>query len=84
LVARLTRTHEAGTQQARPWKMTDSESSYIDRMLGAIVGIEIDIERMVGKYKLSQNKEARDRAGAADALQTLQQDALAQAMRTTL
>jgi transcriptional regulator len=84
LVARLTRTHEAATQQSRPWKMTDSESSYIDRMLGAIVGIEIEIHRMLGKYKLSQNKEARDRQGAADALQALQQDALAEAIRKTL
>jgi transcriptional regulator len=64
--------------------MTDSESSYIDRMLGAIVGIEIEIHRMLGKYKLSQNKEARDRQGAADALQALQQDALAEAIRKTL
>ena len=84
LVARLTRTHEAGTQQARPWKMTDSEGAYIDRMLQAIVGIEVEITRLVGKSKLSQNKETRDRAGAADALQALQQDALAGAMRQTL
>jgi transcriptional regulator len=82
LVARLTRTHEA--DQPRPWKMTDSEGAYIDRMLQAIVGIEVDITRMVGKSKLSQNKELRDRQGAVDALQAREQSALAQAMQQTL
>ncbi|CAN7446367.1 FMN-binding negative transcriptional regulator [Mesorhizobium sp. LjRoot246] len=58
LVARLTRTHEA--TQAAPWKMTDSPKDYIDKMLKAIVGIEIEITRLTGKFKLSQNREARD------------------------
>ena len=66
LVARLTRHHEA-TQPA-PWKMGDAPQDYIDTMLKAIVGIEIDITRLVGKFKLSQNREARDREGAAEAL----------------
>jgi transcriptional regulator len=58
VVARLTRTHEAS--QPAPWKMTDSSRDYIDTMLKAIVGLEIDITRLVGKSKLSQNKEVRD------------------------
>ncbi|MGF6773649.1 transcriptional regulator [Paraburkholderia sp. GAS199] len=66
LVARLTRTHEAA--QPRPWKMTDSESEFIDTLLKAIVGVEIEITRLVGKFKLSQNKEVRDIRGAGDAL----------------
>lgn len=64
LVARLTRAHEAGTGQT-PWKMGDAPPDYIDSMLAAIVGIEVEIERIVGKSKLGQNKEARDRLGAA-------------------
>lgn len=84
LVARLTRMHEAGTQQERPWKMTDSESAYIDRMLQAIVGIEVEVTRMVGKFKLSQNKEARDRLGAAGSLQAMGNVPLSEAMRKTL
>lgn len=56
LVARLTRTHEA--TQEKPWKMTDGPADYIDEMLRLIVGIEIEITRLVGKFKLSQNKEA--------------------------
>jgi transcriptional regulator len=68
VVARLTRTHEARTGAARPWRMTDSAPEYIDRMLAAIVGIEIEITRIAGKSKLSQNREERDRLGAAEAL----------------
>ncbi len=66
LVARLTRTHEAS--QPTPWKMTDSPAEYIDTMLKAIVGIEIEITRLVGKFKLGQNKDARDMRGAGQAL----------------
>lgn len=58
VVARLTRTHEAS--QAKPWKMTDSAPEYIDAMLKAIVGVQVEITRVVGKYKLSQNKDKRD------------------------
>lgn len=68
VVARLTRTHEAGTGAPRPWKMTDSAPEYIDQMLAAIVGIEVEVTRMVGKWKLSQNKEERDRLGAGEEL----------------
>lgn len=58
VVARLTRTHEAA--MPKPWKIGDSPAHYIDTLLKAIVGIEIDITRLVGKNKLSQNKELRD------------------------
>jgi transcriptional regulator len=66
LVARLTRTMEAN--EPKPWKMGDAPADYISQMLGAIVGIEIEVTRLVGKWKLSQNKEARDRRGAAEGL----------------
>ncbi|MGO3869975.1 MAG: FMN-binding negative transcriptional regulator [Alcaligenes sp.] len=65
-VARLTRIHEAS--QPVPWKMTDGPKDYIDAMLKAIVGIEIEITRLIGKTKLSQNKEARDVEAASAAL----------------
>ena len=82
VVARLTRRHEARTGDARPWKMTDSEPAYIDDMLTRIVGLEVAIARIVGKWKLSQNKDARDRAGAADAIAG-RDPAMAAAMRAT-
>lgn len=79
VVAQLTRRHEA--TEPKPWKMGDSEPAFINDMLGKIVGIEITITSLVGKVKLSQNREVRDRTGAADALAARGQNALAQAMR---
>ena len=80
VVARLTREHEAASGQQRPWKMTDSSPEYINQMLAAIVGIEIEIERLIGKFKLSQNKTPEDVAGAAAALATGGRHDLARAM----
>lgn len=81
VVARLTRRHEARTADPVPWKMGDATPHYLEEMLARIVGLEIAIERIVGKWKLSQNKEARDRLGAADALEARGEASLAQAMR---
>ncbi|MEH6498174.1 MAG: FMN-binding negative transcriptional regulator [Pseudoalteromonas distincta] len=81
LVARLTREHEAQAEPERPWKMTDSSPDYISEMLAKIVGIEIDIERLVGKFKLSQNKVVADVAGVVEALDERGQQTLADSMR---
>lgn len=78
LVARLTRKHEAS--QPSPWKMGDAPPDYIDAMLKAIVGIEIAVARLVGKFKLSQNREVRDRVSAAHALIDQADTELGQAM----
>lgn len=82
LVARLTRRHEAAEPQ--PWKMGDAPPDYLDEMLGKIVGIEIAVESMQGKSKLGQNKLARDRLGAAEALAQRGHEELARAMRDAL
>ena len=82
VVARLTRTHEAS--EPKPWKMTDSAPEYIDGMLKAIVGIEVAITRMVGKTKLSQNRETRDRQSAAQTLIRHGQTQLGEAMQDTI
>lgn len=66
LVSRLTRQHEAGLPQ--PWRVDDAPADYTERMLGAIVGIEIPISRIEGKWKVSQNRSAADRAGVAAGL----------------
>lgn len=79
VVARLTRTHEAS--EPKPWKMGDSAPEYIDRMLEAVVGIEIKIVSMEGKAKLSQNREAADRLHAAHMLEAKGETVLAHAMR---
>ena len=78
VVGRLTRTHEAS--QAKPWKMSDSPKDVIDAMLKAIVGIEIAITRLVGKSKLSQNKDARDIRGAAAMLKAQADHVIGDAM----
>lgn len=61
LVSSLTNIHE-GTQRL-PWKVTDAPDDYIDKLLGAIVGIEIPIESIVGKWKLNQNHPKANKLG---------------------
>ena len=80
VVARLTKTHEAGTGSPKPWKMPDSSPEFIDQMLANIVGIEVEVLRLEGKWKLSQNREARDRHGAASELRQRGHEVLADAM----
>ena len=65
-VAKLTHRHEAS--QPMPWKMGDAPREFTDSMVKAIVALEIEISRLVGKAKLSQNKELRDIHGAAETL----------------
>lgn len=79
IVARLTRQHEAA--EPRPWKMGDSAPDFIDTMLKNIVGIEVTIASLVGKSKLSQNREARDRLAAAQTLAERGHDELARRMQ---
>ena len=78
VVARLTRTHEAAEE--KPWKMSDAPAEFTDTLLQAIVGIEIEITRLEGKRKLSQNKEVRDIVGAGEALLARGHEAVGQAM----
>jgi transcriptional regulator len=65
-VTRLTQRHEA--VQAKPWAVTDAPADYIDTMLRAIVGIEIPLTSLKGKWKMSQNHPAANRRGAAQGL----------------
>jgi transcriptional regulator len=79
IIARLTRRHEAA--EPKPWKMGDSAPEYIDSMVRNIVGIEIALTSLVGKSKLSQNKEARDRLNAAEILKSRGHEEMSQLMR---
>ena len=69
-VSRLTQHHEA--TQARPWAVTDAPPEYIDSMLRAIVGIEIVLSSLAGKWKVSQNRGVADRTGVARGLRERQ------------
>jgi transcriptional regulator len=62
----LVAEHEEGF--AEPWRMTDAPADYVEKMLSAIVGIEIVISDLAGKWKTSQNQPPGNRAGVAAGL----------------
>jgi transcriptional regulator len=66
LVGRLTKEMES--RRGLQWKMADASMSFIDDQLRNIVGIEVSINRIVGKWKASQNRVQSDRVGAAEGL----------------
>jgi transcriptional regulator len=66
LVTRLTERFESG--RPTPWQVSDAPQPFIDKQLDAIVGIEIAIGKLVGKWKASQNRPAADCNGVAQAL----------------
>jgi transcriptional regulator len=66
-VERLTDRHES--RRAEPWHVTDAPTDYVDKMVTAIVGIELLVARLVGKWKVSQNRPAADRAGVVAGLE---------------
>jgi transcriptional regulator len=68
-LGRLTRAMEA--PQPKPWKMGDAPQDFLQEMLGGIVGIELPITKVVGKWKASQNRLPVDRDGAVLGLRTL-------------
>ena len=65
-VGDLTTQQEAGF--AAPWAVDDAPADYIERMLKGIVGVELVISRWQGKWKMSQNQPADNRAGVVQAL----------------
>jgi len=65
-VTALSNTHEAG--RAEPWAVSDAPASYVDALLRAIVGFELTITNIQGKWKMSQNRDAADRAGVREGL----------------
>ncbi len=62
----LTAEHEG--RRAAPWAVSDAPEDFVVAQMRAIVGIEIDILDLQGKWKLSQNRTAADRRGVADGL----------------
>jgi len=66
LVGRLTDRHEA--PRPDPWSVADAPADYVQQMLRAIVGIRIPLTRLLGKWKVSQNRSEADRLGVASGL----------------
>jgi len=89
-VTRLTETHEAGRVAAEggrgapAWAVSDAPADYVETMLKAIVGVEIVLSSLVGKWKVTQNRPRADREGVAAGLAAWPGDeaaAMAQAVR---
>jgi transcriptional regulator len=72
-LAALTSRFESGFES--PWGLADAPDDYIDAMCRGIVGIEIALTRTEGKWKLSQNRAARDREGVVRGLRALGSEA---------
>jgi transcriptional regulator len=82
LLLRLSERHEA--REAAPWRMQDLPEPYLAGMLNGIIGFEIAVARLEGKFKLSQNRPAGDRPriiAALDRRDDADSHALAQLMR---
>jgi transcriptional regulator len=67
VVTRLTEREER--PRAKPWAVTDAPADFIDGMLRGIVGFVLPIARLEGKWKMSQNRPAQDRAGVITGLE---------------
>lgn len=78
-VSQMTNIHEP-TYQSH-WKLDDAPEEYIQMMLRAIVGIEIEVTSLTGKFKLSQNRPPEDYAAVVDTLEKSPAEVL-QAMRS--
>ena len=68
VVTRLTDRHEA--EFDAPWKVTDAPAAYVDAQLARIVGVELPITRLEGKWKFDQRSSEADRAGLMVGLET--------------
>lgn len=82
MVTDLTERHEG--ERAEPWAVTDAPAEYLDAMLQAIVGVELAVERVEGKAKLSQNRPEPDQLGVIaglDDIGSAAATAVADAMR---
>jgi transcriptional regulator len=79
VVTRLTDRHERG--RPLPWQVTDAPADYLDGMLKGIVGVELTITRLEGKWKASQNRNEVDRRGVEEGLQRDGQAAMASLVR---
>jgi transcriptional regulator len=81
LVTRLTVSQESPL--ATPWQVSDAPADYVEPMLKAIVGIEIPVTRLQGKWKMSQNRLPQDRDGVIAGLEA-RGDAAGRAMQEAM
>jgi transcriptional regulator len=65
-ISALTETQEGS--RPSPWAITDAPAAFIEAQMRGIVGIEIDVTEMTGKWKVSQNRDSADRSGVGNGL----------------
>ena len=75
-VEALTNRHEGSRPE--PWKVTDAPADFVDRLAGALIGLEMPIGRLVGKWKVSQNRSPVDQDGVVEGLMREGSEAAAQ------
>jgi transcriptional regulator len=80
LVGDLTEAQERS--RPSPWSVSDAPEGFIAAQLKAIVGIEIPIERIEGKWKVSQNRPEADRQGVAEGLRSEGNEVMAELVET--
>ncbi|MGM4983101.1 FMN-binding negative transcriptional regulator [Hyphomicrobiales bacterium] len=68
-IGALTRENE--NSRSQPWAVDDAPPEFVAAQLKGIIGIEIDIETIDGKWKVSQNRPLADRQGVADGLDAI-------------
>ena len=69
IVSKMTEIHESN--QTVPWNISDAPPEFIDTLLGAIIGIEIPLTKLTGKWKVSQNRTLQDKLGTVAGLQAM-------------
>lgn len=74
----LTDAQEGG--RAEPWRVADAPAAFVAGQMKGIVGLEIPVERIAGKWKVSQNQPAANRAGVVTGLRAEGEDAMAAAV----
>ncbi len=79
VVGRLTDRHERS--RAHPWKVADAPPDYVEAMLSGIVGVELAITRLEGKWKASQNRSEADRRGVEEGLRLQGDEEMAELVR---
>ncbi len=62
-------TNQMESTRAKPWSLADAPSDYLDKLIANVVGIELTVDRLVGKWKLSQNQPEANRAGVVAGLE---------------
>jgi transcriptional regulator len=61
-------THQMEAGREHPWAIADAPAEYIDKLVANVVGVEVFVERLTGKWKVSQNQSDANRAGVVNGL----------------